>query len=56
MGRGDYFASPRVARRVGSHDQSEVVERCHPNIVAIILAPPVPGPDARNGVPDTLNP
>jgi hypothetical protein len=56
MGRGDYFVRPRVARRVGSHDHSEVVERCHPNVAAIILAPLVPGPDARISIAGTLNP
>lgn len=44
MRRGDYIVKHRVACRVGSHDHSEVVERCHPNSAAIIFATPAGAP------------
>ena len=43
MGCGDYIVKQRVAHRVGLHDQSEAVERCHPNSAAIIPTLPLRG-------------
>ena len=48
MGRGAYSVEKDIAHRVGSYDQSEAVERCHPNVAAVILAPPTSRPGAAD--------